>query len=77
MAEYQDHFNEAATVVELRSTITRCPRQFQKKKHKNSELVDAVHHAFGYAAGGIHIPTVSAAEVAVVSDWPLVKFYGV
>jgi hypothetical protein len=77
MGKFQDHLNEAATMVELCSPVTRRSCQLQKKKHKNSELVDTVCHASRDAASRPRISTVPTAKVTTVSDWSLVKFYGV
>ena len=84
MADFQDNLDEASTVVELRSAVTRLSRQLQKEKHKNTELVDAVYHAVRDATAGLNIPAVPEPKVekrrsgkqtavAVLSDWQLGK----
>ena len=77
MADFQDNLDEAATVVELRSAVTRLASQLQAQEHKNSELVDAVYRAVRDASTGLNIPAVPAAKVASLPDWQRVGFHGV
>ena len=74
MADFQDNLNEAPTMAELRSAVTRLSCQLQKEKHKNPELVDAVCRAARDTAAGLHIP---AAKVTGLSDRQLVDHHGV
>ena len=84
MGDFQEHLDEASTVDELRSSITRLSRQLQKEKHKTEELVNAVYTAVRDSTAGLKIPEIpkpvkdkrksgQQTAVAVLSDWQLGK----